>query len=166
MEDYKVNGIVLNSRDYSEKDKLITLFTLEFGKITAKLKGVKNAKAKLKYASQPFCFGEWVLNKTGENYTVVSCSIIDTFYEFSNDYDLLVCASKFLKLVNVVYKSGLINENLFINLINSLKLILYDGFNKDLVLVKFYFDFLGINGYRIDFSFCSKCQKNIEKTPN
>ena len=161
MEDYKVNGIVLSARDYSEKDKLITLFTLEFGKITAKLKGVKSAKAKLKYAGQPFCFGEWVLTKTGENYTVVSCSIIDTFYELTADYDLMLCATKLLKLVNIVFKSGLINEKLFINLINALKLILYDSCENDLILVKFYVDFLNMCGYGVDFSHCSRCGKQF-----
>ncbi len=159
MEDFKVNGIVLNSKDYLEKDKLITLFTLELGKITAKLKGVKSAKAKLKYAGQPFCFGEWVLTKTGEHYTVVSCSIIDTFYELTTDYDLMLCATKLLKLVNIVFKAGLINEKLFLSLINALKMIVYESGEKDLILVKFYMDFLNMSGYGVDFSCCSRCGK-------
>ena len=161
MEDFKINGIVLNAKDYSEKDKLVTLFTLELGKITAKLKGVKSSKAKLKYAGQPFCFGEWVLNKTGDHYTVVSCSIIDTFYELTSDYELMLCATKFLKLINLVFKSGIINEKLFITLINALKIILYDSCEKDLVLVKFYIDFLNMAGYGVDFSYCSRCGKNF-----
>lgn len=43
----KVSAIVLGSRDYKEKDKLVELFTLEEGLKTVVLKGVKNANANL-----------------------------------------------------------------------------------------------------------------------
>ena len=44
MEQIKFTGIVLKSVDYKEKDKLLTIFSLELGKITATLKGVKQEK--------------------------------------------------------------------------------------------------------------------------
>ena len=44
----KIKGIVISSIDYKDKDKLITIFSLEKGLITAKLTGVKNPKAKMK----------------------------------------------------------------------------------------------------------------------
>lgn len=45
-----VNGIVLRAVDYKDSDKIITLFTIEKGIITAGAKGVKKAGAKLKFA--------------------------------------------------------------------------------------------------------------------
>ena len=48
MESTKAKGIVLFSRDYQESDKLLTILTLEYGKITVKAKSVRTAKSKLK----------------------------------------------------------------------------------------------------------------------
>ena len=61
MNEVKVTGIVLKAIDYREKDKLITIYSVELGLITAVLKGVNSAKAKLKFASLPFCLAEFVL---------------------------------------------------------------------------------------------------------
>jgi len=59
--DIKVRGIVLKASDYKDDDKLLRLYTLEQGKIGAVMRGVKKAKARLKIASQIFCFGEYLL---------------------------------------------------------------------------------------------------------
>ncbi len=45
---------MLRATDYLENDKILTLLTAEKGKITAGIKGVKKAGAKLKFAAQPF----------------------------------------------------------------------------------------------------------------
>ena len=56
----KVNAITLRAIPFSENDAILTLFSLESGLITAKIKGVKKAGAKLKFIAQPFCFSEIV----------------------------------------------------------------------------------------------------------
>ena len=61
----KVDALVLRSANYRDDDKILTLFTLQQGKVTAAAKGVKKAGAKLKFAAQPFCFAEYVLAKKG-----------------------------------------------------------------------------------------------------
>ena len=45
---YKVNGITLFGVNYRESDKILTLFTLEKGKIGAAARGVRKANAKMK----------------------------------------------------------------------------------------------------------------------
>ena len=46
--EFITKAICLNSVDYKEKDKQLTLFSLENGLMSAVLKGCKTAKAKLK----------------------------------------------------------------------------------------------------------------------
>ena len=55
-----VNALMLRAVDYNENDKILTLLTAENGKISAGIKGVKKAAAKLKFAAQPFCFAKYV----------------------------------------------------------------------------------------------------------
>jgi DNA repair protein RecO (recombination protein O) len=93
--DKKVEALVLRSIDYREYDKILTLFSAHEGKLTASLKGVKKAGAKLKFASSPFCFAEYVLAQKEDRYTVTSASSIENFYALREDqyrrygYDLI-----------------------------------------------------------------------------
>ena len=63
MESTKAKGLVLFSRDYAESDKLLTILTLEYGKITVKAKSVRTAKSKLKMYTQSFCFADFEFTK-------------------------------------------------------------------------------------------------------
>lgn len=161
MEDYKITGIVLNSIDINENDKLVTIFSLEFGKVKAKLKGVKSSKAKLKYAGQPFCFAEFVLQKTGEFFIVTSVNLIDSFYDLTSDYDIFCNASIMLKISNFVLKPAIVSEEYFLVLIKCLKFIAYDNLNYKQVLLKFFFKTLEFCGLNQSTSGCSNCGKTI-----
>ena len=41
----KADALVLRTADYGESDKMLTLFTLQYGKISAAAKGVRKAGA-------------------------------------------------------------------------------------------------------------------------
>ena len=56
---------MIRAVDYGENDKILTLLSAERGKISAGIKGVKKAGAKLKFAAQPFCLAEYVLTGRG-----------------------------------------------------------------------------------------------------
>ena len=66
-----VNAIVLKTVDYKDNDKILTLYSLEKGIITAGIKGVKKSGAKLKFASEPFAFCEYVLAQKGDKYNQI-----------------------------------------------------------------------------------------------
>lgn len=51
----KINALMIRSVDYADNDKILSLFSLEQGVISAKIRGVKKAGAKLKFAAEPFC---------------------------------------------------------------------------------------------------------------
>ena len=70
----KVNALMIRAADYGENDKILTLLTAERGKLTAAIKGVKKAGAKLKFAAQPFCLAEYVLADSGDRYSVIQAS--------------------------------------------------------------------------------------------
>ena len=54
----KINGITLYGVNYRDNDKMLTIFTLEKGKIGAACRGVRKANAKMKQIAEPFCFAE------------------------------------------------------------------------------------------------------------
>lgn len=157
MEEIKVNGIVLNSMTYKENDVLLHLFTPEIGKITCILKGAKGAKAKLKWASLPFCFCEWVLAKKGEFYVVTSATCYDTFFDITKDYETFVMASMMLEVTNAMLRPNIIAENIFVELANTLKNIVYSDTNPRLLVAKYLLQVTMFLGYEPNFATCEVC---------
>ena len=58
-----LKGICLRATDYKEKDKLLTIATLEKGIITVKAAGARSPKAKLKSGCMPLVWGNFRLRK-------------------------------------------------------------------------------------------------------
>ena len=157
MEEIAVTGIVLSSMPYREKDKLIHLFSVELGKITAILKGVSTPNSKLKYAGQPFCFAKFDLVSSKEFYIVKGVELIDSFYDLTQDYEDYTLATAMLEICSVILKPNIISESLFLNLIKSLQNMVYNGINTQLSVLKFCLNTLQIVGYGLNFNCCDNC---------
>ena len=157
MEDIVVSGIVLSSMPYREKDRLIHIFSVELGKITAILRGVSAPKAKLKFAGQPFCFARFELASSKDMYVVKGAELIDTFFDLTLDYDNYILSSSMLEVCSIILKPNIIAENMFLILMRTLQNIVYIKINAKLSIVKFYLSFLEIIGYGLNFGSCDNC---------
>ena len=81
----KLNALCVRVVDYKDNDRLITLCTAEKGKILVKATGVKNPKAKLKFAASPLCFGEYIVVENKGRYTLKGCEAYDNFQDIVFD---------------------------------------------------------------------------------
>ena len=142
---------------YKEKDKLIHIFSVELGKITAILRGVSQPKSKLKFGGQPFCFGKFDLAGNKDFYVVKGIELIDSFYDLTVDYDAYTLALSSLEVSSAVLKPNILAEGLFINLIKTLQNIVYNSINPKLAILKFHLTVLELIGYKLNFDNCDNC---------
>ncbi len=156
MEQIKFTGIVLKSVDYKEKDKLLTIFSLELGKITATLKGVKQEKAKLKFAAMPFCFAEFVASNNNGYLTITECYQIESFYNIISNYNKSITGFLFLE-VSCIIMQKTPDEMWFLTLINFLKELEFGTANEKVLQIKFMLKTLNKVGYGLNFSNCLEC---------
>ncbi|MGN0819788.1 MAG: DNA repair protein RecO [Christensenellaceae bacterium] len=159
----KYNAIVIKTAPYKDNDIILTLFTLENGVVSANLKGVKKAGAKLKFAGEPFCFGEYSLVEKSGRRTVTEVSQIDSFYNIRLDYVKYYAAFSCAEFVNKFMFSGMKSYDLFLALVNALKTLNEASVSPKSVLVRFYLEALKYTGYELDFSHCSACGKPLTK---
>lgn len=146
----KTDAVVLESEDSGEADRIVTLLTLSNGKIKAKMKGVKRAKAKLSYASFPFNFGEYMLVQTGRSFTVTNCSYIDNFSALTYDLNRYYAGAGVLEIANHQSKEGDDAVQLFLLLVKTLKALNYnEDANIFAVLSKFLVEILEISGFKL-----------------
>ena len=87
MKQVKVKGIVIAEHNMGDFDKMITLLTPNLGKIECSAKGSRRSKSQLLSGSQFLCFGDYMLFKGSEVYTMNSCETIELFYNIRTDLD-------------------------------------------------------------------------------
>lgn len=153
----KVKAVVLKTADYKEKDKLITLFTLEQGKMFCSMRGVKSPNAKLKFAKEPFCFGEFIIENTKGNNIITQVEIIENFFEITKDIDKFYEGCGILDVVNKL-SSETPDPQLFIELIKALKCLAFENPRKYYVFDKFLLKIFKNAGYYFLSEKCSACK--------
>lgn len=156
MASTKVKALVLESRDYKEKDKLVTLFTLENGKITAVMRGVKGEKAKLKSAKEIFAFGDYIIENTKGMNVVTQADIIDSFFALTQDLDKFYEGCAILDIVKKITRDEP-NPQLFIETLKALQALCYSNINKYYIIDKFLIKVFSDLGYFFLSDKCSGC---------
>lgn len=160
----KVSGIVLGGVNFGENDKILKVFTLEKGLVSAKIKGVKKAGAKLKFASEPFCFAEFVFSVTNAGNTVIGASLFDSFYPVREDIVKYFCGGTVLEFIKRFFRENIVSPETFFSVISVLKNIAYGERDPKEELVLFLKDALAESGYAIDTSGCKDCgRQQVER---
>ena len=153
----KVNALVLKSVDYKDNDKMLTLFSVEKGLLSAGVKGVKRAGAKLRFCAQPFCFAEYVLSVKNDRYTVIGATEIESFYNVRLDVLNYYAGSLILEFLAKQCAEGEQNEPLFVHSITYLKKIAFGEIKAKHNAVQFLVRAFELIGYGFSFKSCIDC---------
>ena len=156
MDLIKVNGIVVKSSDYKDNDRLVTLVTFELGRITCLARGVKKPKAKLKYAQEVFNFGEFMLAKRNDSYTLTDCVQTDSFGPITKDIEMYYCGCMMMDILSRI-SSLESQKGMLAQTIRMLSKLCYDEEAPQRVTTEFLKECLRQNGYDIDYNHCSIC---------
>ncbi len=150
---------MLRAVDYGENDKILTLLTAEAGKLSAGIKGVKKAGAKLRFAAQPFCFAEYILARRGDRYTVTQASENESFYDLRTDINKFYAASAVCEGANALTFEGDDCSEVFTFAVRALSEIC-NGDESD-ALIKFFLSTLSAVGYGISAENCTECGNRL-----
>ena len=82
-------------------DKMVTILTPS-GKMSCSAKGSRRTKSQLMAGTQFLCFGEYMLFKGSNTYTLNSCDTIELFYPIRVDLDKLEYAVHITKMIQDV----------------------------------------------------------------
>ena len=163
MEGIKVNALMLRAVDYGENDKILTLLTDGLGKISAGIKGVKKAGAKLKFAAQPFCFAEYILSGRGDRYTVTQASETESFYELRTDINKFYAASAVCEVADRLTFGSADDAAVFTLAVQALSNICNS--DERSALIRFLLSALAASGYTLGMDSCSECGARLTSSP-
>jgi len=141
-----VEGIVINTKDYSESSKILYIFTKQYGTIGVLAKGAKQLKSDLRIFSDRLVYGYFnIYYKKDKLSTLKNATIINPLKNIKKDINLLSYALYILELTNQVSKEHF-NETIYDLAITSLLKIeeLFDPSVIMNILELKYLDFLGV----------------------
>lgn len=147
--DEKTQGLVIKLIDYKDADKLASIFTFDYGVITAKFVGVKKEKAKLKAVAQPFTFADFNFTTRAGNKVVAGANLIDNFYNLMTDFNKTICGYIVLDILKSILPENKPEQDLFLLTISTLKNI--EQKNEYIATIDFILKFLNFSGMGVEF---------------
>ena len=145
--DEKTQGLVLKLIDYKDADKLASIFTFDYGVITAKFVGVRKEKAKLKAVAQPFTYADFNFTERANNRVVAGANLIDNFYGIMSDFNKTICGYIVLDIIKSIIPENKPENDLFLLAISALKNI--ERKNEYVATIDFILKFLNFSGFEV-----------------
>ncbi len=160
--DVTTKGLVLKATDYKENDKLILLYSLEYGKITVHAKGIRKGSAKLKFCADQFCFGNYELSRLEDRFTLKTCDQLESFYALREDVETYYAACTVAESLASYTEEGQSEPEVFVEALKALG-ALSDGMEPLTVTLHFLMNFLQLEGVRLQLDRCVVCNKTDKK---
>ncbi len=159
----KVQGIVIREAISGEKDKVITVFTKEYGKISVFAGGAKGKKSRLSSCSQLFSYCDFVIFKNKDKYSLNDGQVIESFFDLTKDLESLSLGQYFLQLCDYSLPEREVCPEALSLLLNSLHLLCRGEKSKTLIKSVYELRLMCLIGFTPDVILCSKCEEEIEK---
>ena len=156
------NALVLRHSDYGDYDRMVTLFSPEYGRIDAIARGCRRPKSPLVNAVEPFTSGEFQLYYRRDRYSIDQCQIKESFYELRTDYDRLVHGMYWLKLLDAAIMAESPAPDLFLITLRALAHLNYSDLPPALLTMAFEMHFMAQLGFAPRMNQCVQCGRAID----
>ncbi len=153
----KTAGLVLREVDYKDADRLLTVLTKEYGKMTLRARGVRKSRRLLKSACQLLAYSEFTISERSGFYAITEAEPIEMFTGLRSDLELLSLASYFAQVAEVAAMEGEPNAPLLSLTLNAIYAL--SSLGKPQLQVKAGFELRAacILGYAPDLTGCAGC---------
>ncbi len=164
MSTISTSGILLRRIEYGEHDLIVTLLTLDYGKVTMMAKYAR--KSKKRFSGTLELFSEMTLvaalPRKGGLPVMKEASLKQPFASIRGDPLKTAYASYWTELVFAWLEEGKPQTKIYQLLRYSLK-ALDTGENPEITSIVFQLYFLGLSGLSPNLRQCSSCRKDLEK---
>ena len=159
METFTVEAVVLKTDDFGDANRVVTLFTKEFGKLEVNAYGCRRSRSPLSGATQMFNHISAQLSRGTQVDTLREADVLH-FYDITRDLERLAYASLLFEIVNRMTLPRQAEPETFNLLKNSLP-ALATRTPKIIALVGAC-QFMETSGVQLNFSRCVHCGTPID----
>ena len=119
----KTDGIVIKKVDHSEADRMLTLFTKNFGKISININGIRKSKKRHLNGADLFGISNFIFYKKDEHYILSSFELNETFFNIRKDLEKLNISFHILEILNSILIENETRIGLYKLLLNSFRFL-------------------------------------------
>ena len=150
MKFIKTKGLVIRKRDIGEADRIITVFSENFGKIDLLVKGIRKSKKRDQSSVDLLTLSNFTFYKKGDSYILNNIDSIDFFYDLKMDIEKLEITSYILSIVNEIVLPGERKKEFFLRLKKGLNFIIENNSDRNyLMTIKMMNWIIKSEGYQI-----------------
>jgi DNA repair protein RecO (recombination protein O) len=152
----KCEGIVIRSTDYGETNKVVTLYTREWGKIGVMARGAKKTNSRLSAITQLFTYGYFLVQRGSGLGSLQQGEMISSMRSIREDIFLTAYSSYIVELTDKGTDEKKPNPFLFELLYQTLN-YLNEGFDQDVLMNIYEMKMLNVMGLYPILNQCSVC---------
>lgn len=156
---FTTDALVIKEMNVGESDRLVTLFTRDYGIIRAFASGTKNLKSKKASGTSLLTFSSVSVAKRGDTYKIYEAQPIRMFFKAGSDIIRLSVSQYFCELALELAPAGTPNEELLRLILNSLHFLTEDGHEPALIKAITELRAASVSGYMPNLVACCGCGK-------
>ncbi len=165
MSNIKVRGIIIKQSDFGEANRVLTIFTKEYGIIRAAVYGAKSIKSKNSASTQFLTYADFILRDTGRDMmTLQSSDAVECFFPVHEDIVKLSLCVYFSDLIYNLINQNVPDENILRLFLNTVYALSYKSIDNEVVRTVFELRVLSYAGYRPNLNHCTVCSKSEDIT--
>jgi DNA repair protein RecO (recombination protein O) len=146
---FTINCLILKSKTYSDCDKLVTLYSYEFGKIEVIVPSAKKITAKLLYATEPLTKSELIIYSKSDiilRAKVTGGRIVENNTKIKIDFEKTIYALYTIEVIDKLTTFNFENNKKYILISRVWEILCICKYPKR-VLMAFILRFLKLSGY-------------------
>jgi DNA repair protein RecO (recombination protein O) len=126
---YNAPVIIIKSIDFSEADKLVTVFSEQYGKLRAIARGIKKPKSSLRSCVQPFCYSQLHFYRGRDLELITQGKLLDFFGNSREDLERTLYSTYLMEMLDKSLLDRMPVPGLFGLTLNTLQSINNHGLN-------------------------------------
>lgn len=163
--EYQTDAVVIRKTKLAEADRILTLYTPDYGKIEAVAKGVRKPQSKMAGHLELLTYSRLNLARGRNLDTVIGAQTIDCFINLKNDLLLTSSGLYAAELINQFAVAHIASPPLFKLFLDTLSR-LSKADSPELTLRYFELHLLDMAGYRPQLQECVACREILKPVDN
>lgn len=113
VKSYSSQGIVLSRKKFSEADRIISIYTKHYGKLTLLAKGVRKPKSRKRGSLEVFSVIDFSVNKTKSIDILSEVQIVKSYKNIRNNLKKVLLGYFFAEVVSKITQEGEKNDKYY-----------------------------------------------------
>lgn len=162
---YNARGIILRRRDLGEADRIVTIYTNEFGKRSFAARGSRKTTSRIAGQLEPFSLVRIFVARTRGLHIISQVEAVEIFQGMRVNEVAITVAGIFAELVDWMTPEDQPNSDVF-DLLQASLTLLDSGRDPGLVTIAFELGLLRHLGYRPELYRCGVCGNELQLGEN